>query len=374
MGPARKPKGCPQHLTAPPGCPPPPADAAWLLVPPGEVTSLVPPPAPGELWWAQTSWQTLPKSAPIPPTGLRFLEGAAQSTRRRAGGPWRRAGGPRHPAPPPGVLGGQERSRGGSSSSLRATSPALRAPGAWGTAVPRSPFGALRFSEKEVFAGPEINAGGGEGAIGGYRRRGAEGREAGSPSPSLGREQPRTEPSQSGDPTSRSPRSGWGVRGGSPVGPPAPRSSRAARPVPIPPVLPQIRAPRLAQARPDISGLPPPRGHLYLGGNIWNSSVAEGGLGEHQHGSVCVAPGPPQRTGRAFCHQPRHIPRHIPSPLTAQRRMPWPGEEEAAAGCAPCLSPPGAGAGHEVAGHPGTPGCSQAPTPLCQRPQGVSGR
>lgn len=64
MGPARKPKGCPQHLTAPPGCPPPPADAAWLLVPPGEVTSLVPPPAPGELWWAQTSWQTLPKSAP----------------------------------------------------------------------------------------------------------------------------------------------------------------------------------------------------------------------------------------------------------------------------------------------------------------------
>lgn len=33
------------------------------------------------------SCQTLPKSAPIPPTGLRFLEGAAQSRRRRPGGP-----------------------------------------------------------------------------------------------------------------------------------------------------------------------------------------------------------------------------------------------------------------------------------------------
>lgn len=100
-------------------------------------------------------------------------------------------------------------------------------------------------------AGRELSA-----ATGGEEPRG--GREGGSPSPSLGREQPRREPSQSGGPISRSPGSRFWVRGGSLVVPPAPCSSHAACPVPIPPVLPQIRAPRLAQARPDISGLPPP--------------------------------------------------------------------------------------------------------------------
>lgn len=64
-------------------------------------------------------------------------------------------------------------------------------------------------------AGRELSA-----ATGGEEPRG--GREGGSPSPSLGREQPRREPSQSGGPMSRSPGRRFWVRGGSPLRPAAP--------------------------------------------------------------------------------------------------------------------------------------------------------
>lgn len=138
------------------------------------------------------------------------------------------------------------------------------------------------------------------------------------------------------------------------------------------PFCPRFGLPGLPRHVPIFLASPPPgsplSGRKYL--EFLSRRRRAGGAPARQ----CVRRPGAAPEDRAFCHQPRHIPRHIPSPLTAQRRMPWPGEEEAAAGCAPCLSPPGARAGHEVAGHPGTPGCSQAPTPLCQRPQGVSGR